>query len=50
MMTNRRQHEKRTIDTFVFAFVVNVVEVSEHFKSRYMWAGIVNNAFAAMFD
>lgn len=40
----------RTINTLVLALVINVMEIPQHFNSRYMGPGVINNALAAMFD
>lgn len=37
-----------TINTLVFAFLVDIVEVPEHFQSTRVRARIVNDSFATM--
>lgn len=40
---------ERTVDSLILALLVDIVEVSEHFDSRQMGTGVVDNALAAVF-
>jgi hypothetical protein len=41
---------KHTIDAFVFALVIDIVEVSQHFESRNMGPSVINNALGTVLD
>ena len=40
----------RTVDTLIFALVINVVEISQHFHGRDVGAGVIDDTFAPIFD